>query len=98
MPLLTVTNLTLRTDTGTPIFQHLNVDVHENDVLVLQGRSGSGKTTLLKCLAELNIYQEGEIRLHGKYVPGLTHEQLLIRVLQPQKSIGIRYVSSLCPQ
>lgn len=35
-------------------------------MLVLKGRSGSGKTTLLKCLAELAIYQEGEIRFHGK--------------------------------
>ncbi|KAJ9111526.1 hypothetical protein QFC20_002498 [Naganishia adeliensis] len=65
-PILTVSNLTLRTDNGTPIFQNINLDINENDVLVLQGRSGSGKTTLLKCLAELNIYQEGEIRLHGK--------------------------------
>lgn len=24
------------------------------------------KTTLLKCIAELNVYQKGEILLHGK--------------------------------
>jgi len=28
----------------------------------------SSKTTSLKCIAELNIYQSGEILLHGQYV------------------------------
>ncbi|GHJ87969.1 hypothetical protein NliqN6_4371 [Naganishia liquefaciens] len=65
-PLLTVRNLTLRTDSGKPIFENINLDVDEGEVLVLKGRSGSGKTTLLKCIAELVLYQEGEIRLHGK--------------------------------
>ncbi|KAJ9095990.1 hypothetical protein QFC21_005353 [Naganishia friedmannii] len=49
-----------------PILTNINLQVDENDVLILKGRSGSGKTTLLKCLAALNVYQEGEIRLHGK--------------------------------
>ena len=51
-------------------------------MVVLRGESGCGwvdlmrtrpgkgltsrKTTLLKCIAELNVYQAGEIRLNGK--------------------------------
>lgn len=30
--------------------------------------SGNSKTSLLKCMAELSVYQAGEILLHGKYV------------------------------
>jgi ABC-type cobalamin/Fe3+-siderophores transport system ATPase subunit len=40
--------------------------VNEGDIVILKGRSGSGKTTLLKCMAELNLYQKGEIKLDGK--------------------------------
>lgn len=32
---------------------------------------GDRKTTLLKCIAELNVYQSGEILLHGQSVQSL---------------------------
>jgi len=50
---------------GQLLFQDANLQVHEGDVVVLQGKSGCGKTTFLKCLAHLNVY-EGHIELRGK--------------------------------
>lgn len=48
------------------ISQDLNLDVAEGEAIILRGPSGCGKTTLLRCLAELTVYQEGDIKLHGK--------------------------------
>ncbi|KAJ1309479.1 hypothetical protein OPQ81_006254 [Rhizoctonia solani] len=64
-PLLSVRNLRVLKDKNAPIFSDVNFDLHEGDVLVLQGRSGGGKTTILKALAHLNVYQ-GDVRLHGE--------------------------------
>ncbi|CAE6486599.1 unnamed protein product [Rhizoctonia solani] len=64
-PLLSAKNLSVLKDKNTPIFSDISFDLHEGDILVLQGRSGGGKTTILKALAHLNVY-EGEVRLHGK--------------------------------
>ncbi|KAL1407074.1 hypothetical protein Q8F55_006487 [Vanrija albida] len=73
-PLLEASGLTLRRDdgTGSAILSasatpcHLDLTVEPGEVVIIQGESGSGKTTLLKCIAELNVYQEGEIRLNGQ--------------------------------
>jgi ABC-type Fe3+/spermidine/putrescine transport system ATPase subunit len=46
--------------------QDFDLDVAEGEAIILRGPSGCGKTTLLRCLAELNVYQKGEVELHGK--------------------------------
>lgn len=65
---LSVKSLTLRRDdgAGSAIFNDLNLDVKKGEIIILKGRSGAGKTTLLKCMAELNVYDKGEIELYGK--------------------------------
>ncbi|ORY22624.1 P-loop containing nucleoside triphosphate hydrolase protein [Naematelia encephala] len=67
-PLLSIKGLTLRRDdgTGSAILNDFSMDVEEGEVVIIKGESGSGKTTLLKCIAELNVYQSGEILLHDK--------------------------------
>ncbi|RSH80927.1 uncharacterized protein EHS24_008356 [Apiotrichum porosum] len=67
-PLLEVHDLTLRRDdgTGSAILNDFNLQVEDGEVVILKGPSGCGKTTLLKCIAELNVYQQGEILLEGK--------------------------------
>ncbi|GFZ51799.1 hypothetical protein JCM24511_09567 [Saitozyma sp. JCM 24511] len=67
-PLLEIKNLTCRRDegSGSSIFHDLSLEVEEGEVLIITGRSGCGKTTLLKCVAELDVYQTGDILLRGK--------------------------------
>ncbi|KAL7411485.1 P-loop containing nucleoside triphosphate hydrolase protein [Mrakia frigida] len=67
-PLLSVKDLTLRRDdgTGSALFSDVSFEVNEGDIIIIKGRSGSGKTTLLKCLAQLSVYQKGEVLFRGK--------------------------------
>ncbi|WVQ80332.1 hypothetical protein IAT38_002437 [Cryptococcus sp. DSM 104549] len=63
--LLEVKDLSIHRDSGSAILSHLNLTVSPGEVLVVRGPSGSGKSTLLKCIAELNLYQTGEISFNG---------------------------------
>ncbi|WVW81912.1 hypothetical protein I302_103912 [Kwoniella bestiolae CBS 10118] len=65
-PLLEVQDLTVLRDNSSPLFSNLSFTLSEGEVLVLRGVSGSGKSTLLKCIAELNLYDKGTIKLGGK--------------------------------
>ena len=47
---------------------NVHLDVAENERVVLLGPSGCGKTTLLRCIAGLEIPDEGEIEIGGKVV------------------------------
>ncbi|KAH9857086.1 P-loop containing nucleoside triphosphate hydrolase protein [Lenzites betulinus] len=64
-PLLELKNVGCYKQKGQPIFSDVNLQVHEGEVLVLQGKSGSGKSTLLKCISHLNTYQ-GEVLYRGR--------------------------------
>ncbi|EIW68034.1 hypothetical protein TREMEDRAFT_69531 [Tremella mesenterica DSM 1558] len=66
-PLLSVKGLSLRRDEGegSAILHDFNLEVEEGEVVIIKGPSGCGKTTLLKCIAELSVYQSGEILLDG---------------------------------
>ncbi|QRW27727.1 ABC transporter [Rhizoctonia solani] len=64
-PLLSARNLSVLKDKDTAIFSDVSFDLHEGDILVLQGRSGGGKTTILKALAQLNVCK-GDVRFHGE--------------------------------
>tara|TARA_B100001094_G_scaffold333359_1_gene411083 strand:+ start:21263 stop:21880 length:618 start_codon:yes stop_codon:yes gene_type:complete len=44
------------------LFEHLHLDVHEGDILQVQGRNGAGKTSLLRILAGLSRPYEGHVR------------------------------------
>ncbi|WVQ93753.1 hypothetical protein IAU59_000830 [Kwoniella sp. CBS 9459] len=67
-PLLSVKDLTVKKDNDSPLFSSLSFDLLEGEILVLRGQSGSGKSTLLKCIAELNLYASGSIKLRGQSV------------------------------
>lgn len=47
------------------IFDDLNLDVFEGEVLGIVGQSGGGKSVLLRCLNGLEPVDEGEIRFFG---------------------------------
>jgi iron(III) transport system ATP-binding protein len=56
---------------------HVDIDVKGGELLVLLGPSGCGKTTLLRCVAGLEVAQEGAIVLDGNTVyDAVTHFNL----------------------
>jgi polar amino acid transport system ATP-binding protein len=50
---------------GRLVVDHVDLSVNMGEVHVIIGPSGSGKSTLLRCLALLEVSDEGEIRLDG---------------------------------
>ena len=70
-PAVRVRNLVKRFHTrrGTVMaLDHVSLDVAPSERLVLLGPSGCGKTTLLRCLAGLEVPDEGEIEINGQTV------------------------------
>ncbi len=45
---------------------HLNLEVHEGEILGLLGPNGSGKTTAINCILALLTYDKGSIEVFGK--------------------------------
>jgi polar amino acid transport system ATP-binding protein len=50
------------------VLQDIDLDVHQQEVVVVIGPSGSGKSTLLRCTNRLEEIQDGEIRLDGEAI------------------------------
>jgi polar amino acid transport system ATP-binding protein len=66
------------------VLRRVNLDVEAGEVVAVLGRSGSGKSTLLRCIADLELIDEGTIRLDGKLVGYRLEGDLLIPL--PEKS------------
>lgn len=50
------------------VFDDLNLDVYEGEVLGIVGQSGGGKSVLLRCLNSLEPIEGGEIKFFGQNV------------------------------
>lgn len=57
------------------VFDGLNLEVGQGELLALVGRSGSGKTTLLHLLAALDTPTKGEIYFGGQRLGDLSFEE-----------------------
>ena len=51
------------------VFNDINFDVYQRDVISIIGPSGSGKSTLLRCINLLERPDAGELLFHGKKLP-----------------------------
>ena len=58
-------NLTVHTQTGSPLLTDINLEAHAPEWLLLEGKSGIGKSTLLRVLAGLWPYYQGSFSLEG---------------------------------
>lgn len=47
------------------VFQDINLDFNEREIVTVVGPSGCGKTTLLRCIDGLMPVSDGEIRIEG---------------------------------
>ena len=52
----------------TDTFQHVDLRIEQGEVVSLLGQSGCGKSTLLRCIAGLEIPQNGEITVQNNVV------------------------------
>ena len=63
--ILALQNLTVHTQTGSPLLTDINLEAHAPEWVLLEGRSGIGKSTLLRTLAGLWPYYQGSFALDG---------------------------------
>jgi polar amino acid transport system ATP-binding protein len=48
------------------VLRGIDLDVRTSEVVCIIGPSGSGKSTLLRCIAFLEVYDEGDVRIEGR--------------------------------
>ena len=66
VPVLRLENLTKRYRSDRPpIFENLNLELHQGDYLAIMGESGVGKSTLLNLLAGLDRADSGRVLHEG---------------------------------
>lgn len=68
--LLEVRNLYFHYQTDRPLFQNLNLQTDEGQIVVIAGESGCGKSTLLGLIYGLLDWQSGEIIFDGEQLKG----------------------------
>lgn len=60
---------------GHTVVDHVSLEIHDGELLVLLGPSGSGKSTILRIIAGLIPADVGRVWLHGRDVTDLTPQQ-----------------------
>ncbi len=63
-------------NTASPAVDHVSLEIHEGEFIVLLGPSGCGKTTLLKMVNRLYDTTSGSIRIDGTDIREVQEEQL----------------------
>ena len=56
------------------VLRGLDLDVRASEVVCIIGPSGSGKSTLLRCIAFLEVYDAGEVRIEGRLLGYREHD------------------------
>ncbi|MEZ0261057.1 MAG: ABC transporter ATP-binding protein [Alphaproteobacteria bacterium] len=71
--------------TGKYIYENMSLDIGAGEKLALVGPSGSGKSTFVKLIQRLYNVTDGQIRIDGQDIAGVTMESLRKQVaLVPQ--------------
>ena len=71
MPTVKLENLTKRFDDIVAL-DGINLDIHDQEFFVLLGQTGAGKTTTLRCIAGLDLPENGAIYLDNQQINHLT--------------------------
>jgi len=64
-------------DFDYPLFQDINLSLHEGETIAIIGVSGSGKSTLLNIFSTLLIPNKGEVYYNNKNILTLSKNELL---------------------
>ncbi|UUZ68626.1 ABC transporter ATP-binding protein [Polaromonas sp. P2-4] len=67
------------------VFRQVSLDVAPGEFVAIVGESGVGKSTLLNCMAGLDNWDEGSVRLNGADLATLTDDQ---RALLRRQHVG----------
>ena len=67
------------------VFSQVSLDVAPGEFVAIVGESGVGKSTLLNCMAGLDNWDEGSVRLNGADLATLTDDQ---RALLRRRHVG----------
>lgn len=71
-----------------PVFHGYDLEVEAGGLCSVVGVSGVGKTTLLNCIAGLDTWEQGEIRVNGEPVPKGDPEAL---ALYRRRHVGLAF-------
>jgi len=80
---LQIENVSLSID-GSSILEHLNLNVHEHEILSIIGPSASGKSSLLRMIAGFENINSGKIKLNNSIV-----DDIVTKVEPQNRNIGI---------
>jgi putative ABC transport system ATP-binding protein len=67
------------------VFSHVSMQVNAGEFVAIVGDSGVGKSTLLNCMAGLDHWDAGSLKVQGADLGALSDEQLAI---WRRKSVG----------
>jgi thiamine transport system ATP-binding protein len=80
--MLTLSEVTVAFD-GTPVVDHVDLELPDGQVLAVLGPSGCGKSTLLRAIAGLERLSTGSVRWDGADVTGVpTHKRGFVLMFQ----------------
>jgi molybdopterin-binding protein len=65
---VSLTNVTVRYGSGSPVLDVPSFALHEGDILAMLGPNGAGKSTLLRVIALLSRPATGEVHFRGRIV------------------------------
>ena len=78
---------------GTPVFNDINFEVGEGEILAILGPNGAGKTTMLRCITGMLKWRSGKSILDGQDVASMKPKQIWSKMAYvPQaKSVSSAY-------
>jgi NitT/TauT family transport system ATP-binding protein len=65
-------------DRELKVLDHIDLAIHEGELLALLGQSGSGKSTLLRCLTGLTVPTTGRVVAYEKVLDGINPDAAIV--------------------
>lgn len=92
---LTVEKGTFYYQKKVPVFENINFEVKEGEILAILGPNGAGKTTMLRCITGMLKWKSGKSLLDNEDIASMTPRRLWSKVAYvPQaKSVSSAYTA-----
>ena len=80
---------------NVPIFENINFEVQEGEILAVLGPNGAGKTTMLRCITGMLKWKDGKSLLDGENIAAMAPRKLWSKMAYvPQaKSVSSAYTA-----